>query len=112
MVQRPGSNRGRLQDRVPQAKGQDQPPFSGGNRGVPAGQALHAGVLLRLSGLPPRQARLRAYPDGHGQHVLRPGVQQAGGGHQAGASEGFRAGEEGVAVVGQVEQPGARSVQA
>ena len=36
---------------------------------------LHVAVLLRLLGPLSRQARLRAYPDGNGQYVLRPFVR-------------------------------------
>ena len=71
LVQRPRGDRRRLQDRAAQEQAHHQPPLSGGHRCLPAREAAHAPVLLRVPGPLPRSPRLRADPDGHGQHVLR-----------------------------------------
>ena len=42
------------------------------------GQVANVAVLLRFLGSLYRQARLRAYPDGHRQYVLRPFVRHSG----------------------------------
>ena len=52
-------------------------PFQVGIVVYQPGQVANVAVLLRLLGPLSRQARLRAYLDGHGQYVLRPFVRHS-----------------------------------
>ena len=61
--------------RITQKRGEDKPTLSGRHRGISAGQVKNVAVLLRLLVPLYRQARLRAYPDGYRQYVLRPFVR-------------------------------------
>ena len=79
---------GDVQDRIPKKQGYNKPTLSSRHRGISADQVANVAVLLRLLGPLPRQARLRAYPDGHGQYVLRPFVRHFGRSSKARTSEG------------------------
>ena len=72
LVQDPRGNRPRLQTRAAQEQDHHRPPLPSRHRGLPVGEAPDAPILLRVPGLLPRPAGLRAHPDGHGQHVLLP----------------------------------------
>ena len=82
------------------------------HRGLPAREAPHAPVLLRVPGLLLRPAGLRTHSDGHGQHVLRLRPREARGRCPPGVRGSVRGGQEALVGLGQVEQPRARPVQA
>ena len=84
MVSELGRNRRRLLDRDEKAESGNKQTLSGGNRGLPDGQAANIIVLLRLFGPISRQVRFRAEADGHRQPLFWPVKRNAGRGCSTG----------------------------
>ena len=111
LFRRSRRDRRRVQDRVPQKQGHDKPTLPGRHRGISGGQIANATVLLRLLGQVHRSARLRAYPDGYGQYVLRTFVRNSGGSSKARTQTRLCKQQKAMALLGQAEQHRARPVQ-
>ena len=112
VFRRPGRDSRGVRADIAKTVREDQPPVPDRHRGLPAGQAAHARVSLRL----PRQVRaplgLRTDPDGHGQQLHGAVGRQPRGPRPPTIESGIRGRKKELAGVGQTQRPHTGALQA